>query len=113
MTLPDFIAKFLTIDYWTPDEEFDSDVYLLSPAWTVDKQGNTNAGRKAGYSEAFVSGDCALLTPTGCKLSFDTRPKECRDCYGCKPLKDKDMRRKIVRQWVNESQELAGWKDNE
>ncbi len=102
LSLKDFFNRYLTRDYWSGDEHTDgATVYVLSPAW------NGNNGRTAGWGDPFERGRCALLGKSGCMLSLEARPAECRLTYGCAPSPRANViREELVDLWALTPTEL-------
>lgn len=115
LTLAQFFKQYLTVDYWCDAEH--GDTLLLSPAWNNDAHRQRFAstarrepdmlGRRASWSDGLLNGPCRLLTQTGCRLSFEARPSECRKAYGCGGSPAKGMREGIVEMWKHERGELV------
>lgn len=56
-------------------------IYYPRPATLQERE-------QPGYAASPKSGACVFLTPTGCRLSFDERPRLCRElvadvCFEC------------------------------
>lgn len=45
-------------------------------------------------------GRCALLTPAGRCSIHATKPRECREAFGCRPAAARQLRRRILRAWA-------------
>lgn len=118
MTLQAFFRKYLCVDFWSAE---DREVYHLSPAWTP-LPGPTNwrsilagfdaarfevqslVGRRIGFADGFTHGPCALLTPNGCRLSFENRPRECREAYGCGKMTNEEgigLHKRVSELWFD------------
>lgn len=91
LTLKEFALQYLVIEYWTGNP----DIELLAPRKTYQVFG------RAAFSDAWKEGPCALLSPSGCKLSASARPHECRLAFGCdKPSKHgPEVREQIAKKW--------------
>lgn len=109
LSLPEFFKQYLSRDYFIEDYEKDNDgdhstrAWVLSPAW-----GGSN-GKTIGYAHAGVKAPCALLGPTGCRLSAEARPQECRSSYGCRtfePAKHEVEQRQIFGSFKSNPGEL-------
>lgn len=105
LSLRAFFTKFLTRDFYVGDYDVDEEgdhstrTYLLSPAWMG------NNGQTAQYGDVLKRGPCALLGPTGCRLSSRTRPFECRMAFGCDPQSRDAL-------YAQQDQAVVEWKKN-
>lgn len=71
-----------------------NNIYMLRPR-TVKE----NPGDKVKINLYAIMADCIYLETTGCKLSSDTRPAECRCTYGCRIPKYKFVKPQMAEQW--------------
>lgn len=133
LSLPEFFRKYLTVDFWESSDDR-GPVDYLSPAWSGKDDPDTarasaalakfraslgmpeldifgsNAGRRCTFAEGFKLGPCALLGPTGCMLSFEARPSECRDSYGCTSREHRELvfhKAAIAEEWRGHDEEIA------
>ena len=67
------LSKRWAIDWWEGDPRDSKDelhvAYFLRPA---------TKGREGRLHDASWGGECTFLTQTGCSLTFERRPSECR-----------------------------------
>lgn len=63
----------------------------------------------ASYSYNFITDvPCIFLTSNKKCYIHNTKPKECREAFGCNKEEDSDRREQIVRYW-NEHQDFIRW----
>ena len=89
-------------DYYTiyNDEEC-RDRYYLRPANVKEHR------KRKNFADSWPSGACIFLSSSGCKLSWEERPWECKDlkatgpgeCSGTKDLKGMMNKDWISREW--------------
>lgn len=69
-------------------------IYMLRPRTIKEKPGN-----KVKINLYAIMANCTYLETTGCKLSNETRPAECRCTYGCRIPKYKFVKPQMAEQW--------------
>lgn len=89
LSLPEFFKRYGAVDFWQQNRDPEP-IHFITPAWQssdplLSQLLEDMRGRHVSFAEGFMFGPCALLTPTGCRLSFENRPAECRAAYGCEP----------------------------
>jgi hypothetical protein len=90
LTLEEFFERYLTIDFQ----------YFMRQAYPYS--GPSTVGRRCTTKEGCTKGTCALLGPSGCRLSFERRPEECRRAYGCAGWDNYDgslLHNEVSRKW--------------
>lgn len=105
----------LSIDRWEADEEYGEELYYIRPKLVSRKPGMSDwfdlltlaigkcdSEKKVDFAIVTDNHQCYFLGENGCKLSYDQRPKNCRDLIpnpenGCyiKEVKEQNMSEKL------------------
>lgn len=84
-------SDYLSIDRWEADEEYDKELYYIRPKLVLREPetffndliglilGDCDSEKKVDFAVVTGFHQCYFLGENGCKLSYDQRPKNCRD----------------------------------
>ncbi len=90
LTLQEFFARFLTMDYWC--NSADGDIYTLRPAHLGEEPGQI-----ADWNPLLARGTCVFLTEDRLCSIHAAKPLECAATLGCGS--ERNMREDIARLW--------------
>lgn len=87
------IIDDLQKDFYSGDLS-NGEIQMLRPRTIKEK-----SGEKVRFNLYAIQGECVYLSKSGCMLSNETRPSECRCAYRCKTPQYKFLKPQMAEQW--------------